>query len=43
VNADFPARLTESPGRQARRLGANRQPIIKAWIAGHLERGISPA
>jgi hypothetical protein len=43
VNADFPAWLIESPGRQARRLGVNRQPVIKAWIAERPERGASPA
>jgi hypothetical protein len=43
VNVDFPAWLIESPGRQARRLGVNRQPTIKVWIAERLERGISPA
>jgi hypothetical protein len=35
--------MIESPGREARRLGVNRQPVIKVWIAGRLERGVSPA
>jgi hypothetical protein len=26
-----------------RRLGVNRQSIIKVWIAERLERGVSPA
>ena len=37
-NADFPERMIESLDREARRLGVNRQSIIKAWLAERLER-----
>jgi hypothetical protein len=43
VNVDFPEWMIESPDREARRLGVNRQSIIKVWIAERLERGASPA
>src|SRR6202020_1160353 len=43
VNVDFPAWMIESLDREARRLGVNRQSIIKVWIAERLERGVSPA
>jgi hypothetical protein len=43
VNVDFPAWMIESLDREARRLGVNRQSIIKVWIAERLERGTSPA
>ena len=39
VNVDFPAWMIESLDREARRLGVNRQSIIKVWIAERLERG----
>ena len=42
VNVDFPAWMIESLDREARRLGVNRQSIIKVWIAERLERGVSP-
>ena len=41
VNVDFPAWMIESLDREARRLGVNRQSIIKVWIAERLERGAS--
>ena len=31
VNVDFPAWMIESLDREARRLGVNRQSIIKVW------------
>ncbi len=43
VNVDFPAWMIESLDREARRLGVNRQSIIKVWIAERLERNVSPA
>jgi hypothetical protein len=43
VNVDFPTWMIESLDREARRLGINRQSIIKVWIAERLERGVSPA
>jgi hypothetical protein len=43
VNVDFPSWMVESLDREARRLGVNRQSIIKVWIAERLERGASPA
>jgi hypothetical protein len=43
VNVDFPAWMIESLDREARRLGVNRQSIIKFWIAERLERGTSAA
>src|ERR1700728_2482194 len=33
VNVDFPEWMIESLDREARRLGVNRQSIIKVWIA----------
>ena len=42
VNVDFPAWMIESLDREARRLGVNRQSIIKVWIAERLERSVSP-
>ena len=45
VNVDFPAWMIESLDREARRLGVNRQSIIKVWIAERLERrfvGVTP-
>jgi hypothetical protein len=41
VNVDFPSWMIESLDREARRLGVNRQSIIKLWIAERLERGLS--
>ena len=38
VNVDFPTWMIESLDREARRLGVNRQSIIKVWIAERLER-----
>jgi hypothetical protein len=38
---DFPGWMIESLDREARRLGVNRQSIIKVWIAERLERGVS--
>ena len=43
VNVDFPVWMIESLDREARRLGVNRQSIIKIWIAERLERSVSPA
>ena len=43
VNVDFPLWMIESLDREARRLGVNRQSIIKVWIAERLERSASPA
>ena len=43
VNVDFPEWMIESLDREARRLGVNRQSIIKVWIAERLERTASPA
>jgi hypothetical protein len=43
VNVDFPTWMIESLDREARRLGVNRQSIIKVWIAERLERGVSAA
>lgn len=43
VNVDFPEWMIESLDREARRLGVNRQSIIKVWIAERLERSVSPA
>ncbi len=43
VNVDFPVWMIESLDREARRLGVNRQAIIKVWIAERLERSVSPA
>jgi hypothetical protein len=43
VNVDFPAWMIESLDREARRLGVNRQSLIKVWIAERLERNVSPA
>jgi hypothetical protein len=43
VNVDFPVWMIESLDREARRLGVNRQSIIKVWLAERLERGVSPA
>ncbi len=43
VNVDFPVWMIESLDREARRLGVNRQSIIKVWIAGRLERNVAPA
>jgi CopG antitoxin of type II toxin-antitoxin system len=43
VNVDFPSWMVESLDREARRLGVNRQSIIKVWIAERLERGTSSA
>ena len=42
VNVDFPVWMIESLDREARRLGVNRQSIIKVWLAERLERGVSP-
>jgi hypothetical protein len=39
VNVDFPEWMIESLDREARRLGVNRQSIIKIWLAERLERG----
>jgi hypothetical protein len=36
VNVDFPAWVVESLDREARRLGATRQSLIKTWIAERL-------
>jgi hypothetical protein len=41
VHVDFPAWTIESLDREARRLGVNRQSIIKFWIAERLERDAS--
>jgi hypothetical protein len=35
--------MIQSPDQEAQRLGVNRQPIIKVWIAERLERGVSSA
>jgi hypothetical protein len=43
VNVDFPLWMIESLDREARRLGVNRQSIIKVRIAERLERSASPA
>ena len=43
VNVDFPVWMIESLDREARRLGVNRQSIIKVWIAERLERNVAPA
>jgi Ribbon-helix-helix protein, copG family len=43
VNVDFPEWMIESLDREARRLGVNRQSIIKVWIAERLEQNTSPA
>ncbi len=43
VNVDFPQWMIESLDREARRLGVNRQSIIRVWIAERLERGASSA
>lgn len=43
VNVDFPVWMIESLDREARRLGVNRQSIIKVWIAERLEGRLSPA
>ena len=43
VNVDFPEWMIESLDREARRLGVDRQSIIKVWIAERLERNTSPA
>jgi hypothetical protein len=43
VNVDFPAWMIEALDREARRLGVNRQSIIKVWLAERLERGASTA
>jgi hypothetical protein len=43
VNVDFPEWMIESLDRESRRLGVNRQSIIKVWIAERLERGASTA
>ncbi len=43
VNVDFPEWMIESLDREARRLGVNRQSIIKVWIAERLERSASTA
>jgi hypothetical protein len=43
VNVDFSAWMTASLDREARRLSASRQSIIKVWIAERLERGASTA
>jgi hypothetical protein len=42
-NVDFPVWMIESLDREARRLGVNRQSIIKVRIAERLERGTSAA
>ena len=41
MNVDFPEWMIEFLNREARRLGVNRQSIIKVWIAERLERGAS--
>jgi hypothetical protein len=38
VNVDFPVWMIESLDREAQRLGATRQSVIKVWIAERLER-----
>ena len=38
VNVDFPTWMIEALDRETRRLGVNRQSIIKVWIAERLER-----
>jgi hypothetical protein len=43
ATVDFPEWMIESLDREARRLGVNRQSIIKVWIAERLERGAPPA
>lgn len=43
VNVDFPAWMIDALDREARRLGVNRQSIIKIWIAERIERGTSSA
>lgn len=43
VNVDFPAWMVEALDREARRLGVNRQSVIKVWIAERLERGSAHA
>lgn len=43
VNVDFPTWMIEALDREARRLGVNRQSIIKVWLAERLERGASSA
>jgi hypothetical protein len=38
VNVDFPTWMIESLDREAGRLGATRQSIIKIWLAERLEQ-----
>ena len=38
VNVDFPSWMVESLDREADRLGATRQSLIKIWIAERLEQ-----
>ncbi len=38
INLDVPAWMLDSLDREARRLGVNRQAIIKIWLAERLEQ-----
>ncbi len=38
VNVDFPTWMVEALDDEARRLGINRQAVIKTWIAERLDR-----
>ncbi|WP_320169971.1 type II toxin-antitoxin system BrnA family antitoxin [Maridesulfovibrio sp.] len=42
VNVDFPAWMVIALDREAKRLGINRQAVIKTWIANRIDRGHSP-
>jgi hypothetical protein len=37
VDVDFPQWMLEAIDREARRLGVQRQTVIKVWIAQHLD------
>ncbi|WP_419783762.1 type II toxin-antitoxin system BrnA family antitoxin [Maridesulfovibrio sp.] len=42
VNVDFPAWMVIALDREAKRLGINRQAVIKTWIANRIDHGHSP-
>ncbi|NDV27805.1 CopG family transcriptional regulator [Desulfovibrio sp. JC010] len=39
VNVDFPAWMVAALDREAKRLGINRQAVIKTWIAHRIDHG----
>jgi hypothetical protein len=40
VSIDFPAWVVEELDKQSKRLGINRQALVKVWIAEKLKEGV---